>query len=386
MDKFSILIVDDIEQNIHSLKFMIEDSFDVNIYSALSATEGMEILMQDEVNLILSDIQMPEIDGFEFAEYVKGVDKTKDIPIIFITGIYDKDEYQKKGYDIGAIEYITKPIDDNLLSSKLKVYIDLFESKKQTENELEIKAEELDLKENELNEKDEVLIHQAKMATMGEMIGVIAHQLKQPLNVLSLYCSDVSSSHKFGAIDDEFVEDFDKSTKEQIKFLSQTIDGFRDFFNPDKTKSEFLLKDAISHTVNLIDKQMEANNINIDIDVDDEKVYGVSTELEQVLLNLITNAKDAFIEKDIKSPRNIIIRSGSFGEKTLLTVEDNAGGIPNANLEKIFDPYFTTKAEGTGTGLYMVKLVVKSSFGGDMKVENSTKGVKFVILLKSKKE
>jgi two-component system sensor histidine kinase/response regulator len=385
MSKFSILIVDDIEQNIHSLKFMIEDSFDVNIHSALSAQEGMEILMKEDVNLILSDIQMPEIDGFEFAEYVKGLDKTKDIPIIFITGIYDKNEYQQKGYDLGAVEYITKPIDDTLLSSKLKIYIDLFEGKKQTEDALEKTVVELNLKDEELSQKDEVLIHQAKMATMGEMIGVIAHQLKQPLNVLSLYCGDVTSAHKFGTIDDEFVEDFDKSTKEQIKFLSETIDGFRNFFNPDKKKVEFVIKEAIEHTVKLLGKQMEAHNINIDIDVDDEKVYGVFTEFEQVLLNLITNAKDAFIEKDIKGDRNIIIRSGSIQNKTLLTIEDNAGGIPNENLEKIFDPYFTTKKEGTGTGLYMVKLVIKSSFGGDLKIENSNKGVKFVILLNSQK-
>ena len=386
MDKFSLLLVDDIEENIHSLKFMIEDSFDVNIYTALSAQEGMEIIMKHEVNLILSDIQMPEIDGFEFAEYVKGLEKTKDIPIIFITGIYDKSEYQQKGFDLGAIEYITKPIDDTLLSAKLKVYIDLFDSKKQTEDNLEKRELELSQKENELLEKDEVLIHQAKMATMGEMIGVIAHQLKQPLNILSIYCSDVNSSYKFDTIDDEFIEDFNKSTKEQIAFLSETIDGFRNFFNPNKQKSLFLLKDAVEHTVKLLGKQLEAHNVNIDIDVDDEEVYGVITELQQVLLNLITNAKDAFIEKDIKSDRNILIRSGKFNDRTLLTVEDNAGGIPNENIQKIFDPYFTTKSEGTGTGLYMVNLVIKNSFGGDLKVENSTKGVKFVILLKSQKD
>mgnify|MGYP000190321332 CR=1 FL=1 len=229
MEKFSILLVDDVPENIYSLKMMIEDSFDVNIFSALSAQEGMEILMKENIDLILTDVQMPEIDGFEFVEYLKNIEKTKNIPVIFITGIYDKDEYKTKGYNLGAIEYITKPIHDILLNSKLKVYIDIFEKKK--------------LDEELIASKDKVLIHQSKMATMGEMIGVIAHQLKQPLNVLSLYCNDVRDSFFSNEINDKFIDDFSKNTKEQINFLSETIDDFRDFFNPNKHKMVFEIKD-----------------------------------------------------------------------------------------------------------------------------------------------
>ena len=168
MEKFSILLVDDVSENIYSLKMMIEDSFDVNIFSALSAQEGMEILMNENIDLILTDVQMPEIDGFEFVEYLKNIEKTKDIPVIFITGIYDKDEYKTKGYNLGAIEYITKPIHDILLNSKLKVYIDFFEKRK-----LDIEL---------IASKDKVLIHQSKMAAMGEMLDNIAHQWRQPLS------------------------------------------------------------------------------------------------------------------------------------------------------------------------------------------------------------
>lgn len=130
MKKFSILIVDDIETNIYSLKLIIEQNFDVEIYSALNANKALEILLNNNIELILSDVQMPDIDGFHFVEYIKSIEKTKYIPVIFITGIYNKDEYQKKGYNLGAIEYISKPIDEILLISKLKIYIDLFEEKK----------------------------------------------------------------------------------------------------------------------------------------------------------------------------------------------------------------------------------------------------------------
>ncbi|MBP9490114.1 MAG: hybrid sensor histidine kinase/response regulator [Aliarcobacter sp.] len=371
MEKFNILLVDDVSENIYSLKMMIEDSFDVNIFSALSAQEGMEILMKENIDLILTDVQMPEIDGFEFVEYLKNIEKTKNIPVIFITGIYDKDEYKTKGYNLGAIEYITKPIHDILLNSKLKVYIDIFEKRK--------------IAEEQIVAKDKVLIHQSKMATMGEMIGVIAHQLKQPLNVLSLYCTDVESSYKFGEIDDKFVEEFSKSTKEQIKFLSETIDGFRDFFNPSKQKRVFEIKDAIDVSIKLMGNQFTVNEVKLNLKVENEKVYGIETELEQVILNIMNNSMDAFKERGIKN-REINIKVLSKQSYTILIIEDNAGGVKEENLEKIFDPYYTTKSTGTGTGLYMVKLVIKNSFQGDLKINNSEKGLRYIIALPQKEE
>lgn len=370
MNKFTVLLVDDVKENIHSLQMIIEDSFDIEILSALSAKEGMEILLKHNVDLILSDIQMPDIDGFQFAQYLKTVENTKNIPIIFITGIYDKDDYQQKGYELGAIEYISKPIDDGLLCAKLRVYIDLFEEQKKVKSEID--------------KKDEILIHQSKMATMGEMIGVIAHQLKQPLNNMSLFCADVKDSYNFGEIDDKFVEDFDKNTKEQIVFMTETINGFLNFFNPKKEKRDFLIKDALEKTLNLLEKQLSNNNINLTSSLAKESTYGVESELQQVFLNLITNAKEAFIERNIEN-RSINITSLTKDNYSIIIVEDNAGGINEEHIEKIFDPYYTTKEYGTGTGLYMVKLVVKSSFHGDLKIQNSKNGAKFIIVLPNSK-
>jgi two-component system, sensor histidine kinase and response regulator len=370
MDKFNILLVDDVPENIYSLKMMIEDSFDINIFSALSAQEGIKILMKENIDLILTDVQMPEIDGFEFVEYLKNIDRTKDIPVIFITGIYDKDEYQTKGYNLGAVEYITKPIHDVLLTSKLKVYIDIFEKRKKDESQIAT--------------KNKILIHQSKMATMGEMIGVIAHQLKQPLNILSLYCSNVRDSYQFNEINETFVDDFSKNTNLQIKFLSETIDDFRDFFNPNKEKREFDIKDAINRSIKLLGNQFSINEIKLNLDLKDEKVYGIETELEQVILNIINNAIDAFNEKVIEN-KEINISVFSKKSYTILIIEDNAGGVKLDNLEKLFDPYYTTKSTGTGTGLYMVKLVIKNSFSGDLRISNTEKGLRYIIALPQKK-
>lgn len=366
MEKFTILLVDDVKENIHSLKMLIEDSFDINILSALSAQDAMALLMQEKVDLILSDIQMPDIDGFQFAEYLKDIEETRDIPMIFITGIYDDAEYQKKGFNLGAIEYIQKPIDDTVLCAKLRVYIDLYDSKRKNERALD--------------KKDEIMIHQSKMATLGEMIGVISHQLKQPLNIMSLYCNDVKDSYAHNEIDDKFIEEFHKNTKTQINFMTETIDSFMDFFNPNKIKKTFYIKDVITSTLKLLDKQMENNNITITSSLGDEQVFGVDTELQQVFLNLITNAKDAFIERNIES-RKIHITTMMKEKYAVLLIEDNAGGIEEENMQKIFDPYFTTKEHGTGTGLYMVKMVIQSSFGGDLKIQTIPNGSKFIIAI-----
>ena len=131
----NVLIVDDIPENVFSLKVLIEDEFDCTIYTALDAKEAIKILITNKIDLILSDIQMPEIDGFEFITYVKGIESLKNIPIIFITAIYDKNEYKSKGYELGAIDYITKPIDSKLLYLKLSRYFEVFQAQKSLENE-----------------------------------------------------------------------------------------------------------------------------------------------------------------------------------------------------------------------------------------------------------
>ena len=131
----NILIVDDNSSNIFSLEALIKDEFNFNIYTALSAKEAIKILITNKIDLILSDIQMPEIDGFEFANYIKGIETLKNIPLIFLTAIYDKSEYKSKGYELGAIDYITKPIEEKILRLKLTKYFEIFQAQNSLEEE-----------------------------------------------------------------------------------------------------------------------------------------------------------------------------------------------------------------------------------------------------------
>lgn len=367
MNKFTILLLDDIPENIYSLKLLIEENFNINILTALKAQEAIEIVMNNPIDLILTDVQMPDIDGFEFAQYLKEIETTKDIPVIFITGIYEKDEYKNRGYNLGGIEYITKPIDNKLLISKLKIYINIYNTIKTSKNKL--------------NKTEDLLIYSAKMASMGEMVGLISHQLKQPLNVLTLSVDDIKLSYDFNEIDANFIEDYYKNSKNQIEYMNKTINSFLDFFNPNKKKEDFLINDCIKQSQEILKSKIYKLSVDFKLDIDENlKSFGVEIELTQVLINIINNSLDAFMEKNISKPE-IFIKLFKKEDKNILMIEDNALGVENSQLEKIMEPYYTTKDNGTGIGLYMVKLIIKNSFNSEVKVLNTQKGLSFIIFL-----
>lgn len=367
MEKFNLLLVDDIEDNIYSLKMLIQDNFDLNIHSARSAKEAMETLEENTIDLILTDIQMPDINGFEFAQYLKDIEVTKDIPIIFITGLHDNEESKSKGYNIGGIEYITKPIDDVILTSKLKIYIDIFDTIKKSNNDLK--------------NTQELLIHNSKMASVGEMVGIISHQLKQPLNVLSLYCGDIEASYTYDELSKEHINDFSKNTTDQIKYMSSTINGFLDFFNPNKKKEEFIISTSIQKSLQILKSKIDINDVKINLNLNEEiKFFGVEMEMSQIILNIVNNSIDAFVDREIKD-KEIFINLDEKDSKIILTLEDNAGGVENNEIMELMEPYYSTKDNGTGIGLYMVKLLLENSLEGEVKVANSEKGLKFIIFL-----
>ena len=365
-DKFNILIVDDVEDNLHSLELVINDNFDVNIFKALDAKAAISIAMSQKIHLVLTDVQMPEINGFELAEYLKSVEKTKDIPVVLITGIYDQDKYRTKAYNLGAIEYITKPIDTEILTAKLKIYIDLF-------NGMRLSALEI-----ENNER--MLLESKKLATMGEMVGFISHQLKQPLNALSMYCQQIQMKHSNTSISDQSMSEFTKNTQDQIEYMNDTIESFLDYYKPNKEKKEFLVDNAITKALDILKSKIYMNRVEVYENIDMSlSVYGVEMELCQVVLNVLNNAIDECISREIENP-NISIHLYKEDENIVLTIEDNAGGAPKDKLSQLTNPYYTTKDNGTGLGLYMVDMIIKESFNSKLKVFNSNYGLKIKII------
>ncbi len=223
----------------------------------------------------------------------------------------------------------------------------------------------------------ELLEQQSKMAQMGEMIGAIAHQWRQPLNTITTSIQNLKYDFKEGKLNDEgYIKEFIIQNKNTIKFMSKTIDDFRNFFRIDKKKMDFEVKETTQAVVDMQSAQLISKNITLSLTGEEFTYYGLASEYQQVILNLINNAKDALLEKNIKNPMiNIHIKDN------IITVEDNARGIPDDLINRIFEPYFTTKEQGKGTGmgLYISKMIIEDNMGGSLTVQNTAYGAKFCI-------
>ncbi len=265
------------------------------------------------------------------------------------------------------------------LSILLSIIFSLYFSKK-TKQLFEKYRDELHQKiEKAVSEnikKDKLLQQQSKLASMGEMIGAIAHQWRQPLNALAINIQNLDDDYNDGLIDKNFLEKFIDKNMKTIKFMSKTIDDFRNFFRIDKQKQSFSVEKAIKEVINIQSEQLKSRGIEINIVGNDFYIDGYKGEFKQVILNLINNAKDAISENNVKDGKIDIIL-----KKDELIIEDNGGGIPKDITDRVFEPYFTTKdvGKGTGIGLYMSKLIIEDNMRGKLTFYNSKRGAVFVI-------
>jgi len=251
---------------------------------------------------------------------------------------------------------------------------------KKSEKELETLTKDLqhrvDIEVAKNIQKDKLLQEQAKLAAMGEMIGAIAHQWRQPLNALNINIQNLDDDYAEDLIDAKFIDEYIETQTHIIQFMSQTIDDFKNFFKVNKAKREFSVMKAIENTLSIQSAQLKNNSINVEIIGEDFMIKTYESEFKQVILNLISNAKDAILTNTIESGTIII----DIKDKTI-TISDNGGGIPEDILDRVFEPYFTTKEQGggTGIGLYMSKMIIERSMQGSLRAYNSKDGANFVI-------
>jgi len=232
----------------------------------------------------------------------------------------------------------------------------------------------------ENQQKDRLLLEQSKLAAMGEMIGAIAHQWRQPLNALAMRIQFIEDDFDDDIIDKEYIQEHSQESMKLVNFMSKTIDDFRNFFTIDKIKGDFTVKEKIDETANMLSGQLDNHNISVETNGTDFTIHGFSSEFQQVVLNIINNAKDAMIEKEMEEGKIQIHLLESEG-KGQIRIKDNAGGIPQDVIKRIFEPYFTTKEQGKGTGLglYMSKMIIEDNMKGSLRVENVEGGAMFII-------
>jgi signal transduction histidine kinase/ABC-type nitrate/sulfonate/bicarbonate transport system substrate-binding protein len=338
-----------------SISAKLDESVDISI-----ATSNDNILYSIFQKAVLSidDYSKNELlNRWTFAEYQKDFDYSIFWKIgIFILIVFSAILYRQR---------FLKRL-NNLLKQKID---EKTKKLREINSHLEIRIN----KEVEENlKKDRLLSQQQKMVSMGQMIENIAHQWRQPLSVITTSISGIKIKKMLNDLDDEFLDRSLDSVMNTSQYLSNTIDDFRYFFKPQKEKEDFYLEKCCNKTISLLNVNFVEHNIKIICNIKDIKINGYETELIQVLINILNNSKDALSLLE-KEDRLILIDVLEENGKAIIKIRDNAGGIPENILDKIFEPYFTTKhqSQGTGIGLYMCQEIVYKHMNGYIDISNT---------------
>lgn len=233
-------------------------------------------------------------------------------------------------------------------------------------------------------DQKKMFVQQSKFAAMGEMISVISHQWRQPLNEVTVIIDEIKLKYQYKILTQEELDYLTNEIYDSVDYMSNTIEDFNNFFKPNKEKQTFIVYTIFEETLSLIKSRINNLEVKVNFDVQNKNLMylGYKNELKQVLLNVLNNALDALDDKNISDKKIDII----ITEKTNtleLSIKDNGGGVPIEIIDDIFNPYFSTKSDknGTGIGLYIAKVIIENNMHGEIDVENIDYGAKFTIKL-----
>ncbi|MEA3290611.1 MAG: hybrid sensor histidine kinase/response regulator, partial [Campylobacterota bacterium] len=372
-----------------------------DIDTAKNAQEGYECFLNNKYNLIITDVNMPHMSGIDMISKIREI--SKDITILIISSDEDKEHFMKL-ISLGIDGYILKPVEVKQFVEVLQKIIEKFQNKQKLfeyknnleemvhektnellsiNNKLTQSKAELEILNNSLEkqikvevekniQKEKELFEQSKLASMGEMIGNIAHQWRQPLSAITTSVGSMQMQKELGILEDKDFDEICNIIVDNATYLSTTIEDFRNFAKGQSEKKIFNIKDSLNSVLNLVSPNIKSNYINIELDVDDDIIVnGYQNELNQTLMNLFNNAKDAL--QNIEGDRYIFIKAYKKDDKAVIEFKDNAGGISEDIINRIFEPYFTTKhqSKGTGLGLSMTYKIIVDGMRGKIFVSNS---------------
>jgi len=352
-------------------------------YIASNGEEGLQAYHSHLPDIVITDIQMPKMTGLQMIEKIREHDE--ETPVI-VTSAFDEPEYLLEAINMGVEHYLIKPV----AITKLQHHLERIKKRLMQKRELEAYQlyledrveEEIALREA----KEALLIEQNKSYEVGQMVGIIAHQWKQPLHYLNLLIEDLGMEYDYQPLSGEYVRDFVQKGTQRVKFLSETMDNFLNFYRNDANIKVFSVAKITKEIAMFLDMSFQSLGISIKINVqDDFFLHGIKNELQQVILNIFNNAKEAF-DGQKRSDALITASISTNNHQGVLIIDDNAGGISKQIINNIFELEYTTKEDGSGIGLYLVKKIVTERFSGTIEAVNTDLGARFILTFDLNKE
>jgi len=360
MTKPVILIVDDESSTLEAVGSILQANYDLKV--ALDGATAIKYLESKIIDLAILDINMPEMNGYDIAKFIN--DNSIKTAYIFLSGITDQESVEKC-FKLGGRDFIPKPFSNLEFLLRVKRQVEVLDTLKESKKSLDQE------------------FHLAKMAGLGEMIGNIAHQWKQPLNGIAVVTNGIRMYQQFGELDEETLYKNLDSIDEYVQYLSVTINTFRDFIISGGSLETCKLQDEISQAVAIIRDVLNHDFVELQDTIDYSnsiRLKLVRGHLPQVLINIISNARDILLEKHVENPW-VKLACEKLEHSIQITIEDNGGGVPQEIMPKIFERYFSTKdsVHGTGMGLHMSYELVTKKMNGKLYVQNTQNGAKFFI-------
>jgi two-component system, NtrC family, sensor kinase len=373
IERPAVLVVDDIEANLLALEALIGD-LDCEVVCVRSGNAALSQLLRREYAVMLLDVQMPVMDGYEVARHAHENPATRLVPIVFLTAQDRTDENMLRGYGTGAVDYLFKPIDSTILRSKVRVFLELHRTKKQIVDS----KKRLELTLSELEAAQAQLVQSAKMASLGELVAGIAHEINNPLAFALSHLDTalralgpVEAALKPSESPAAAAWDKMKSRMTEmdigLKRIRDLVVKLRTFSRLDGDERGLVsVKACVDSVITILGHRLEGR-VKVETDLGEPDIIECYPGLlNQAIMNLIANSIDA-----IEGPGTIMVASGGVPEERYrITVTDSGPGIPQAVRQRIFEPFFTTKPVGAGTGLGLsITYSIVEKHGGTLKVE-----------------
>jgi two-component system NtrC family sensor kinase len=402
----SVLVVDDIEANLVAMDALLDD-LGCDVVRASSGNKALALLLKREFAVMLLDVHMPQMDGFEVARHVRMNPITREVPIIFLTAAHSSEDHVLRGYGSGAVDFLQKPVDATILRSKVRVFLDLYSSRRQiaaAKNELEHKNlalaelaeanaalarkyrdahDGLERAYQELQTTQAQLVQSAKMASLGELVAGVAHEINNPLAFSLSHLETALRS--VGELEGELAADASAPARQSwqraqsrlsemkvgLERIRHLVIKLRTFSRLDEGECKTVsVKESVDSLLTILGHKLR-NRVEVETDLrEPDSIDCYPSLLNQALMNLLSNAIDA-----IEGSGKIRISSYRDGANHVLSVRDSGQGIPKELRERIFEPFFTTKPVGQGTGLGLpIAYSIVKKHGGVLELNDAEGG------------